>query len=125
RELLLSSVGVSLAPEKFLAVGVVFFPTGAPESAEKAREEFEPALAGQHLTLLAWRDVPIRREVLGEIALSTLPIIRHALITADDLGSNPGVAESKQLDRRLYLARKQFERAQAPLGDKKAYVCSL
>jgi glutamate synthase domain-containing protein 2/glutamate synthase domain-containing protein 1/glutamate synthase domain-containing protein 3 len=116
RDLLLASVGLTLPADQPLAVGVIFFPAHLPES----HAEFEQILAAQQLKVLAWREVPIRKEVLGEIALSTLPIIRHALITADS---------PAHLDRRLYLARKQFERSQSALGPDnahdKAYVCSL
>jgi glutamate synthase (NADPH/NADH) large chain len=117
RDFLLAATGVGLAPDRPLAVGVVFFPPAAPES----HAELDQALAAQNLTVLAWRNVPIRKEVLGEIALSTLPEIRHVLVTASDLALD----DRRALDRRLYLARKQFERSQAPLGDRKAYVCSL
>ncbi len=107
RDYLLASTGVSLDPFQPLAVGVVFFP---PETTE-SHTEFEQALAGQNLTVLAWRDVPTCPEILGEIALSTLPIIRHVLITTD---------EPANLDHRLFLARKQFERSHA-----EGYICSL
>ena len=121
RDFLLKSVGVSLAADRPLAVGVVFCPQDAAGSGCAAQAEFEQALAAQQLTVLAWRDVPVRKEVLGEIALSTLPEIRQVLVTAHDLS----IADRIKLNRRLYLARKQFERSQAPLGDQKAYVCSL
>ena len=107
RDYLLASTGVSLDPSQPLAVGVVFFP---PETTE-SHTEFEQALAAQNLTVLAWRDVPSCPEILGEIALSTLPIIRHVLITTDD---------AAHLNHRLFLARKQFERSHA-----EGYICSL
>src|SRR5277367_4678209 len=107
REFLLASTGVTLAPESPLAVGVVFFPPDIAES----HAELEHALARQNCEVIAWRDVPTRPEILGEIALSTMPVIRHVLITSKD---------SDHLNRRLYLARKQFERSGAA-----GYVCSL
>src|SRR5277367_5696958 len=107
RDYLLASTGVSLDPSRPLAVGVVFFP---PEAAE-SHTEFEQALAAQNLTVLAWREVPTCPEILGEIALSTLPIIRHVLITT---------ADPARLNHRLFLVRKQFERSHA-----EGYICSL
>ncbi|WP_446743192.1 glutamate synthase large subunit [Silvibacterium acidisoli] len=112
REFLLKQTGISLDPAKPLAVGVVFFPSDAPES----HAELDQALADRELTVLGWRDVPTRPEVLGEIALSTMPVIRQVLITADDLG----LADWKELNSRLFLARKQFERSSAS-----GYICSL
>jgi len=107
RNFLLSSAGLTLPTEMPLAVGVVFFPPDVAES----HAELETALAQQNCEVLAWRDVPTRPEILGEIALSTMPVIRHVLITSK---------EPDHLNRRLYLARKQFERSGAP-----GYVCSL
>ena len=107
RNFLLSSAGLTLPTEMPLAVGVVFFPSDVAES----HAELETALAQQNCEVLAWRDVPTRPEILGEIALSTMPVIRQVLITSK---------EPDHLNRRLYLARKQFERSGAP-----GYVCSL
>ncbi len=107
RELLLASAGLTLAPEQPLAVGSVFFPTRADES----HSSLEDALAHQGFEVLAWRSVPTRPEILGRIARSTMPVIRQVLATT----ANPG-----QIERRLYLARKDFERRGLP-----GYVCSL
>ncbi len=108
REFLLASAGISLDRSQPLGVGVVFLPSesGPGELA------LEQALAVQNLNVLAWRVVPTREEVLGEIALSSLPVIRQVLVTSTD---------PDHFERRLYLARKQFERE----ADDSAYVCSL
>ena len=113
RELLLASAGIALEPTRILGVGMVFLPTDAAAS-QAAVRVLEEAIAAQGFTILAWRDVPTRPEILGEIALSTLPVIRQILVT-DGTG-----AERRDVDRRLYLARKQFERASV-----EGYVCSL
>lgn len=107
REFLLAETGVELTAERPLGVGAVFFPSEAAES----HIELEEALAAQQLEVLTWRDVPTRPEILGEIARGTLPAIRQVLVTAQD---------ADQFERRLYLARKQFERGPAP-----GYICSL
>ncbi|QNI33867.1 glutamate synthase large subunit [Alloacidobacterium dinghuense] len=107
RNFLLASTGATLAAEMPFAVGVVFFPPDVPE----AHAELEDALASQNCEVLAWREVPTKPETLGEIALSTMPVIRHVLITSKD---------ADHLNRRLYLARKQFERSGAS-----GYLCSL
>src|SRR5215469_14538744 len=85
RDFLLASTGITLDPSQPLAVGVMFFP---PDTAE-SHTEIEQALADQSLTVLAWRDAPTRPEILGEIALSTLPVIRHVLITTSDADRLP------------------------------------
>ncbi|MGC2580714.1 MAG: glutamate synthase central domain-containing protein, partial [Acidobacteriaceae bacterium] len=115
RELLLTDTGLTLDPAKPLAVGMVFLPADAVASAAAVRE-IEQAIVARNCTILGWRTVPTRPEILGEIALSTLPVIRQVLLTDVTTDARP----SQDLDRRLYLARKQFERSGA-LG----YVCSL
>ncbi len=109
REFLLASAGLSLDPGQPLGVGVVFFPS----ESGPGQQALEQALAAQNLDVLAWRVVPTREEVLGEIALSSIPVIRQVLVTARTLAI---------FERRLYLARKQFERDDPVAA---GYVCSL
>ncbi len=110
RQLLLREACVTLEETQPLAVGVVF----VPESDAPTCAVLDECLREQGLTVLCWRDVPVRPEVLGEIALSTMPQIRHVLITG----------EAEGLERRLYLARKAFER-RFEAGETTGYVASL
>jgi len=114
RELLLQETGYSLAPEQLLGVGMLFLPAGET----RAEAVLTACLASQDLRVLGWRDVPVRREELGEIALSTMPKIQQVLV-ADAAGP-----DADAMERRLYLARKQFERA-VEQGEVEGYVCSL
>ncbi len=114
RDLLLSETGVALGADEKLGLGMVFWPVGE----HRAEGVLEQCLASQQLCVLAWRDVPTRTEILGEIALSTMPVIRQVLI-ADAAPQDPD-----PMERRLYLARKQFERA-VEQGEVTGYVCSL
>jgi glutamate synthase (NADPH/NADH) large chain len=111
-DFLLEETGITLPPLKPLGVGMVFLPQ---ESVAAGERELVRALADQQLEVLGWREVPTRPDVLGEIALSTMPVIRQVLI-APVYASTP----KEELDRRAYLARKEFERSGAP-----GYVCSL
>jgi glutamate synthase domain-containing protein 2/glutamate synthase domain-containing protein 1/glutamate synthase domain-containing protein 3 len=114
RDFLLASAGLSLDAGQPLGVGVIFFPNESSDG----QQALEQALAAQQLEILAWRAVPTREEVLGEIALSSIPVIRHVLVTA---------REAVNFERRLYLARKQFERDASAAGGAATagYVCSL
>ncbi|MDQ2843096.1 MAG: glutamate synthase-related protein [Acidobacteriota bacterium] len=114
RELLLAATGVELRPEEKLGLGMAFWPEGET----RAEGVLEQCLLSQQLRVLTWRDVPTRPEVLGEIALSTMPQVRQVLI-ADAAPNDPDPFE-----RRLYLARKQFERT-VELGEVTGYLCSL
>ncbi|MFP5266469.1 MAG: glutamate synthase-related protein [Acidobacteriota bacterium] len=114
RKLLLGSTGVQMGDGETLGVGMVFW----PQEETRADGVLERCLASQQLRVLAWRDVPTRPEILGRIALSTMPRIRQVLV------ADGGDRDADPMERRLYLARKQFERA-VELGDVSGYICSL
>jgi glutamate synthase (NADPH/NADH) large chain len=107
REWLLKQVGLTLVAHKPLGVAVIFLPQDDAEQ----RAEIAAALAAQNLDELFWRPVPVRPEVLGEIANSSRPAIWQLLITTRN---------AEDFDRRLYLARKQFERSALP-----GYISSI
>ena len=114
RALLLRETGTTLADDQELGVGMLFLPV------EETRAEalLERCLASHELKVLCWRDVPIDVSCLGEIALSTMPKIRQMLI------ADTTPASGSTMERRLYLARKQFERMHEQ-GDLTGYICSL
>ncbi len=117
RDILLAETGITLAADRPLGVGMVFLPF----EETRAEQVLESSLAGQDLEVLCWRDVPTRPEALGEIALSAMPRIRQVLV-ADK--RDPADDRDKSLGRRMYLARKQFERAH-DAGETTGYICSL
>ena len=115
RNFLLSQAGITLSPSQPLAVGMLFLPQNE-EAAQRDAARFKACLSAHGFEWLGWRDVPIGREVLGELALASLPVIRQALVTT----SEDAPADAHEIERRLYFARKAFER-----GGTKTYVCSL
>ncbi len=116
REMLLRATGLSLGEGEgeTLGVGMLFLPAGEV----RAEAVLEGALVAGGFRVLGWREVPVRTEVLGPIALSTMPVIRQVLLAASDKGLESSI------ERRLYLARKVFERA-AKAGQTTGYLCSL
>ena len=115
RQYLLTQSKLFLRLGQPLAVGMLFFPQDE-DQAQLDAQRFKACVYAQGFEWLGWRDVPVAREVLGEIAAASLPVIRQALITtADDFTGN-----TNDLERRLFLARKAFER-----GGTQTYVCSL
>jgi glutamate synthase (ferredoxin) len=114
RQLLLDSAGLQLDKHHELGVGMLFIP---PEEC-RVEAALEQCLDAQEMKVLAWRDVPTRIEVLGEIALGTMPKIRQVLVR--DLADKT----AGTMERRLYLARKHFERMHLQ-GEVNGYVCSL
>ncbi len=99
---------------EMLGVAMVFLP--ADET--RAESALERCLNAHDFEVICWRDVPVRADRLGEIALSTMPRIRQAMIT------EPAGGDEGSRERRFYLARKQFERMHLH-GDTTGYVCSL
>ena len=114
RKLLIQSTNIDVPEDKTLGVGMVFI----PKEETRAEGLLERCLHSQDLKVLAWRDVPVKIEYLGEMALATMPKIRQVLVVDDEN------AEQGTMERRLYLARKQFERAQER-GDVTGYICSM
>src|SRR5271165_1026786 len=114
RPFLLRQASVSLQAEQPLAVGMLFLLPDETAAAHDS-QRFQECISSQGLQWLGWRDVPIRRDVLGKIALASLPVIRQALITAE-----AGKWTESEAEHRLYLARKAFERQTSD-----SYVCSL
>src|SRR3984957_8609297 len=108
RNFLLRSAGVTLKSDRTLAVGVCFFPAAVDPA--PAQKSFEEALKMHRCRLLAWREVPTRSEHLGQQALASAPRILQALISA----------HPADLDHRLFLVRKQFERRKTAV-----HICSL
>ncbi|WP_449506056.1 glutamate synthase-related protein [Edaphobacter bradus] len=114
RALLAKEANLAIDEKQLLGVGMLFI----PKEETRAEALLERCLISQDLKVLSWRDVPVRTEYLGEMAHATMPNIRQVLVV-DAESAEPGTME-----RRLYLARKQFERSHER-GDVTGYVCSM
>src|SRR5215469_1714144 len=114
RTLFIQEANLVIDDSQLLGVGMLFIPK------EEIRVEalMERCLRSHDLKILCWRDVPVHTEYLGDMAFATMPKIRQVLVV-DDESAEPGTME-----RRLYLARKQFERSHER-GDVAGYVCSM
>ena len=115
RQLLLETTGLALDQAWPLGVAVCMFPH---DSAVTDAATLEQCLTAQGLKICGWRDVPLNPGVLGEIALGSMPVLRHLLVT-DESGELVEATE-----RRLYLARKTYER-RFEAGETHGYVASL
>ena len=114
RALLVKAANLSIDEGQVLGVGMLLIPV----EETRAEEVLARCLQSHDFEILCWRDVPVRTEYLGQTALETMPKIRQVLIV------DAADAEPETMERRLYLARKQFERAHEQ-GDVTGYVCSL
>ncbi|MCF8528424.1 MAG: glutamate synthase large subunit [Aquiluna sp.] len=81
--------------------GLVFF-----EAEHIARDKalFEKLAAEENLTVLGWREVPVRPEVLGDLAKAAMPVIHQVFVGSRD------EAKDLELEIRLFRLRKRSER---------------
>jgi len=100
---------------KNYAVGMIFLSKDEEEAAA-SRRIIEEELQNETLSVVGWRDVPTNPDVLGEIALSSLPRIEQIFVNA------PAGWRPRDMERRLYMARRRTEKR---ITDKDFYVCSF
>jgi len=98
------------------AVGM-FFLSQDETLANEAKVLLELELQKETLSIAGWRKVPVDPDVLGPIGKKSQPQIFQALINA------PIGWREKDLERRLYMARRRLE--QQLLHDKDFYIASL
>lgn len=101
---------------KLYGVGMIFLSTD-PTQAQHAKHIFEQEITRETLSIVGWRTVPINPDVLGEMALQSLPQIQQLFINA------PAGWRSRDLERRLYIARRRTEKALS--DDPHFYITSL
>ncbi|TLX47713.1 glutamate synthase large subunit [Pseudoalteromonas phenolica] len=101
---------------KNYAVGMLFL--NADETlASQARKVINEELEKETLTLVGWRVVPTEPGMLGPIALKQLPKFEQVFVSAPE-GWRP-----KDLERRLYIARRRIEKRL--VEDDQFYISSL
>ncbi|KPV94350.1 Glutamate synthase [NADPH] large chain precursor [Pseudoalteromonas sp. P1-9] len=100
---------------KNYAVGMLFL-SPDPVIAEHNKQVISEELEKETLKLVGWRDVPVNPASLGPIALEQLPNFQQVFISAPE-GWRP-----KDLERRLYIARRRIEKQ---INDEHFYIASL
>jgi len=105
---------------KNYAVGMLFLNKDEALAAE-SRRIVEEELENETLFVVGWREVPTNPDVLGEIALSSLPRIEQIFVNA------PAGWRPRDMERRLYMARRRIEKriSESNGPDKDFYVCSF
>jgi glutamate synthase (NADPH/NADH) large chain len=89
--------GIDL-PETF-GIGVIF---ATDDSQKSTVEEYCQV---NDLKVILWRDVPVNTDVLGDLALESMPKIYHAFIVPNS------IIAIKRFEELLYLTRKEIEHA--------------
>ena len=95
-------LGFSLPPVSKYGAGMVFGSQNV-ELREKCDRLLEQSIEHYGMKVLGWRDVPVLKDCLGEIALKSEPTIKQIFV-----GGGP--LEDELLERCLYLARKRAEK---------------
>ncbi|MBD2426651.1 glutamate synthase large subunit [Phormidium sp. FACHB-1136] len=88
-------------------VGMIFLPQ-YEAAATLVRETFERVIKDEGLTLVGWRQVPVTPDVLGALAKQFQPHIEQLVVASES-------ATGEDLERKLYLVRRQVLQAVAQL----------
>ena len=100
---------------KKYGVGMLFL-NPDPVIAQQTKAILEEELTRETLSIVGWRNVPTNPDILGEIASGNMPTIEQVFVNA------PPGWRNKDLERRLYMARR---RAEKRIEDNVFYVASL
>lgn len=109
-----AEMGIKLGSERDYAVGMFFFPQ-KELARNQAKKMFEIIAEKEGLSVLGWRNVPSKPEVLGSRAVECMPAIMQCFIKRPH-----GVKRGLDFDRKLYVARRVFEQS-----NEDTYVVSL
>lgn len=108
--------GINVSDTGNVAAGMIFLPQDQ-ESAKKVKAIFEQVAAEEKLTVLGWRVVPVRSEVLGIQAKENQPQIEQVFLASADKSGD-------ELERELYIARRRIVKAAKNISQE-FYICSL
>lgn len=104
----LAAAGAGLTVGKLYAAGLVFLSRDAAPQAH-ARATLKAALEAEGLVVAGFREVPTDPSVCGESALASLPHFEQVFVNA------PAGMSEDDFERRLYVARRQAEKALEPV----------
>jgi len=115
----LNKLNFSIPDFGFYGAGMVFLPNDEPLRL-KMQKIVEQSVEENGKKFLCWRDVPFDSSCLGEMALSSMPVIKQFFI--DGCGESNDI-----LERKLYIIRKVIENKalEENISIDDFYVCSL
>jgi glutamate synthase domain-containing protein 2/glutamate synthase domain-containing protein 1/glutamate synthase domain-containing protein 3 len=99
-------------------IGQAFFPADANEQST-LRQLIEKTAAGEGLRVVAWREVPTDNSDLGKTALESEPVVHQFFV------DSPAPLNLERLDAKLYVLRRQIEKAAQARNSDRFYICSL
>lgn len=102
-----------------MAVGMCFLPDAGTRSYSRSKAVIKQTLIDHGFSSFVWRTVPIRHDLLGDRAMETLPEIEQVLLLIE-----PWLEES-DVERRLFLLRRDIESRLNEARLQSAYIASL
>jgi glutamate synthase (NADPH) large chain len=117
---------IALPPLGEYGCGLVFLPR-EPAQRDKVRALLHSIVEEEGQRMLGWRMVPTDDSPVGSTARSVEPAIMQIFIGRGPATADPGT-DPAAFERKLYVIRKQFEKAMAGLDipeNKFAYIPSL
>ena len=90
--------------------GLIFLPTDKKEY-QFCKEAFSKIIKTEGCELLGWRKVPLDNSDIGETAKKSEPVIEQVFIGSGHGERGTGNGKNLNLERKLYLIRKQVENA--------------
>uniref|UniRef100_A0A0B7BD51 glutamate synthase (ferredoxin) n=1 Tax=Arion vulgaris TaxID=1028688 RepID=A0A0B7BD51_9EUPU len=103
-------------PGKY-ATGLLFMDFATSSTAEAVFEKYAQDFG---LQVLTWRTVPVNRDVIGNVAKTTEPLIRQVFVSSGNGVSNDGF----EFTRQVFLLRK-YASHHIPEQNIRCYICSL
>lgn len=95
--------GIDVPDRDSVGLVMAFLPRG---SVDETKAIIADALDTNGIRLLMWRTVPTGPNILSETATASLPIIEQAIVRAPS-----SIWDQEELEKALFLARKQIERS--------------
>ncbi|MBN2221975.1 MAG: glutamate synthase subunit alpha, partial [Vallitaleaceae bacterium] len=115
-----AELNITLPEEGQYGVGMIFLPQ-EPNARYFCEGICERVVEAEGLSLLGWRNVPINDKACGLTASGTRPMVHQLFI-------GTGVHPAEALERKLYIVRKQIEKAVREANHtytEAFYICSL
>jgi glutamate synthase (ferredoxin) len=117
-----ATLGVRLPEPGRYGVGL-FFSSRSERARDQAMSLFTGIVQEEGQHLLGWREVPTNNASLGEMTKAGEPVMYHVFV-----GCGEGVTNEDAFERKLYVIRRQFEKAVQRSGVPDAesfYIASL
>ncbi|UOE46071.1 glutamate synthase large subunit [Agromyces larvae] len=102
-------VGFPLPAAGAYAVGNAFLPID-PTSRSVVKRQVQAIAAEEGLTVLGWREVPVRPDELGTLARAAMPAVHQLYVRAASVDDEGRSAAGIEIDRLTFRLRKRAER---------------